>query len=83
MQQFSGDYTIYFVQLIISWSYYKQWAMARGSAEFQCHAYANVTAILSYNVYLWICLFPNRNVQIFGDNVGATYLTANLVFLSP
>ena len=57
--------------------------MARGSAEFQCHAYANVTAILSYNVYLWICLFPNLNVQIFGDNVGATYLTANLVFLSP
>ena len=75
-------YLIYLGRNLISWSTCKQQIVARSSTEAEYQAFADATS-----KFIWICsLFHELRLPLSAtrilwcDNLGATYLAANLFF---
>lgn len=72
----TGGFIVYFGNILISWSARKHATVARSSTE------ANVTAEIIWLESLLgeLGVLLNRIPCLWCDNLGATYLAANLVF---
>jgi len=77
-------YLLYLCSTPISWSSRKQRSVARSSTEVEYEALANTASELLWVLSLLTELghTPKANLVIYCDNLGATHLSANLVFHS-
>jgi len=80
--KYTGGYLVFFGQTSISWKSGKQRIVARSSTEAEYKALANGTAEVIWLQYLLTDLqVPSVSAPtIWCDNLGATYLSANLIF---
>jgi hypothetical protein len=78
----TGGYLVFFGQMPISWKSGKQRTVARSSTEAEYKALADGTAKVIWLQYLLTDLqVPLVSTPtIWCDNLGATYLSANLIF---
>jgi histone deacetylase 1/2 len=78
----TSGYLVFFGQTLILWKSGKQRTIARSSTEVEYKALADGTAEVIWLQYLLIDLqIPSISAPtIWCDNLGATYLSANLVF---
>ena len=77
-----GGYLIYLGQNLISWSTRKQRVVARSSTEAEYKAVIDATLEFIWIHFLLhkLCLHLSATPISWCDNLGATYLVANLVF---
>ena len=78
----TGGYIIFLGNTPISWKSGKQRTDARSSTEAKYKALADGTAEVFWLCYLLtdMCFSPSSVTTIWCDNLGATYLSANLIF---
>jgi hypothetical protein len=79
----TGGYLVFFGQTLILWKSGKQRTVARSSTKAECKALADGTAEVIWLKYLLTDLQISSisTPIIWCDNLGATYLFTNLVFM--
>jgi hypothetical protein len=78
----TGGYTIFLGNNLISWSSHKHQTVSCSSTKAEYKEAANATAELIWIQVLLheLGIHQSRPPNLWGDNVGATYLTANPIF---
>jgi histone deacetylase 1/2 len=74
--KFTYGYLVFFGQMLISWKYNKHCTVARSSTEVEYKTLANGTAEFLTDLQVPSVSAPT----IWCDNLGVTYLFANLIF---
>jgi len=83
-RKFTVEYIVFLGNTPISWKFGKQCTIARSSTETECKALADGTAKVLWLHYLLSNLYfsPSSVTTIWCDNLGATYMSANPIFLT-
>jgi hypothetical protein len=78
----TGGFAVFLGSNIISWSAKKQPTISRSSIEAEYKAMANTTAKLMWIHALLheLCISSPHDARLWCDNMGAKYLSSNLVF---
>ena len=78
----AGGYAMFYELNLISWSSRKQPTVSRSSTEAEYKAIANGTAEVTWlqSVLRELGVFQSKAPVLWYDNLGATFLTANLIF---
>jgi len=81
-RKYTNEYIFFLGTTPVSWKSRKQHNVARSSTEVKYKALANGTAEVLWLRYLLtdLCFSPNYITTIWCDNLGVTYLSANLIF---
>jgi hypothetical protein len=78
----TNGYIFFLGTTLVSWKSRKQHNVARSSTEVKYKALVNGIAEVLWLRYLLtnLCFSPNYITTIWCDNLGVTYLSANLIF---
>jgi hypothetical protein len=78
----TGDFAVFFGSNLISWSARKQSTVSRSSTEAKYKAIADATTKIMWVQTLLkeLNIFSLKAARLWCDNLGAKYLSANLVF---